>query len=178
MAFYQGRKLITTAGGNLNEEQFAQLEAYRDTAVLAWEKAIAATVIHYINDTLGDMAELGTADYSFYSHAKHWGELKGFALGLQFNPDSPLHDMLDAYCYVPAQGIDTTITTAEDCAAAAPTMGGGIWNPEESGFARFHRKLGDAPVFTNGMSEQGNYGSIRTLLQNAYGFDATTVADW
>ena len=70
------------------------------------------------------------------------------------------------------------VTTAEDCAAAAPTMGGGIWNPEESGFVRFHRKLGDAPVFTNDMTAQGNYGSIRTLLQNAYGFDATTVASW
>ena len=36
---------------------------------------------------------------------------------------------------------------------------------------------GDA-VFTNDMTAQGNYGSIRTLLQNAYGFDATTVASW
>ena len=28
--------------------------------------------------------------YSFTTHAKHWSELKGFALGLQFNPRSPL----------------------------------------------------------------------------------------
>ena len=177
-AFMAGRTFISSIDGDLNADQLAELRGYIAIVTDGWEKAIAATVIHYINDTLGDMAELGTDDYDFYFHAKHWAELKGFALGLQFNPASPLHDILDAYCYVPGQGIDSTVTTAEDCAAAAPTMGGGIWNPEESGFVRFHRKLGDAPVFTNDMTAQGNYGSIRTLLQNAYGFDATTVASW
>ena len=54
----------------------------------AWERAIAATVIHYINDVVGDM-EAGDA-YDFYAHAKHWSEMKGFALSLQFNPRSPL----------------------------------------------------------------------------------------
>ena len=29
-------------------------------------------------------------DYSFRDHAKHWSELKGLALGFQFNPRSPL----------------------------------------------------------------------------------------
>ena len=124
------------------------------------------------------MAKLGTDEYDFYAHAKHWGELKGFALGLQFNPDSPLHAVLEAYCDIPEQGIDASITSAESCANADSTAGGGVWNPEESGFVRFHRKLGDAPVFTNGLEEQGNYLAIRTLLQNAYGFDATTVVDW
>ena len=61
-------------------------------AVGAWEKAISATCIHYINDVLQDMATFGSSGYSFSSHAKHWGELKGFALGLQFNPISPLSD--------------------------------------------------------------------------------------
>ena len=47
-------------------------------------------MVHYINDTLQDMADFDTADYSFSSHAKHWSELKGFALGFQFNPRSPM----------------------------------------------------------------------------------------
>ena len=55
----------------------------RNQAILAWENAIAATVVHYINDVLQDMSDFGTADYSFSSHAKHWGELKGFSLALQ-----------------------------------------------------------------------------------------------
>ena len=89
-AFLQGRRLIASADGNLSEEQFAELKAYRDTAVLAWEKAIAATVIHYINDTIGDM-DSGD-EYDFETHAKHWSEMKGFALSFQFNPRSPVSD--------------------------------------------------------------------------------------
>ena len=38
------------------------------------------------------MNKFGTTDYSFSTHAKHWGEMKGFALGLQFNPYSPVTD--------------------------------------------------------------------------------------
>ena len=30
--------------------------------------------------------------YDFADHAKHWSELKGFALSMQFNPRSPLSD--------------------------------------------------------------------------------------
>jgi hypothetical protein len=98
-AFYQGRTLITHAGGALSEDQMIELKGYRDVAVLAWEKSIAATAIHYVNDTIADMEN---ADYNFYDHAKHWSELKGFALSFQFNPRSPvtgenfarIHDLL------------------------------------------------------------------------------------
>src|SRR5690606_6079654 len=81
-----GRRLIAEAGGNLSDEQMTQLKAYRDQAVLGWEKVLAANVIHYINETLRDMATFGANEYSFSSHASHWSEAKGFALGLQFNP--------------------------------------------------------------------------------------------
>lgn len=89
-AFVAGRHLIATTEGELSEGQMADLMAHRDTIVWGWEKAFAATVVHYINDILGDMATFGTADYSFSDHAKHWGEMKGFALGLQYSPHSPL----------------------------------------------------------------------------------------
>ena len=56
MAFYKGRKLINDVAGALTPEQFEELKGYRNDAVNAWEKAIAATVIHYINDVLSDMA--------------------------------------------------------------------------------------------------------------------------
>ena len=90
MAFYNGRKLIASADGDLTPEQFDELKGYRDTAIIAWEKAIAATVIHYINDTIADM-DSGD-EYDFYAHAKHWSEMKGFALSFQFNPRSPIND--------------------------------------------------------------------------------------
>jgi len=38
------------------------------------------------------MERFGTPDYKFLDHAKHWSELKGFALALQFNPRSPVTD--------------------------------------------------------------------------------------
>lgn len=85
-AFLEGRHLISTEGDS------ALIEAEAEKATLAWENAIAATVVHYINDTTADQEALGTDAYSFDDHAKHWSELKGFALGLQFNPRSPLSD--------------------------------------------------------------------------------------
>jgi hypothetical protein len=86
-AFHAGRALIASVQGELTEAQMTELKGYSDTAVTAWEKAIAATVIHYINDTIGDME---AAEYNFYDHAKHWSELKGFALSFQFNRRSPM----------------------------------------------------------------------------------------
>ena len=83
-AFLDGRTLIVNAGGNLDEAQLAELQGYRDAAVGAWERAVAATIVHYVNSVLQDMGKF-TGDYDFLDHAKHWSELKGFALALQFN---------------------------------------------------------------------------------------------
>jgi hypothetical protein len=90
--FTMGRMLIAQNHGGLSDAQFSELQGHRDQAILAWENAIASTVVHYVNDTLQDMNKLGTPDYSFEDHAKHWGELKGFSLALQFNPRSPMSD--------------------------------------------------------------------------------------
>ena len=90
-ALLEARAIISaTVGRELLDDELAAVQTLRDQAVLAWEKAIAATVVHYINDTLQDMADFGSNNYSFADHAKHWSELKGFALGLQFNPRSQL----------------------------------------------------------------------------------------
>ncbi|MBH24190.1 MAG: DUF4856 domain-containing protein [Myxococcales bacterium] len=91
-AFRAGRALLAATDGPLDAAQVTELEGYRDQAVLAWEEAIAATVVHYINDTLQEMEKFGTDDYSFAEHAKVWSEMKGFALGFQFNPRSPVSD--------------------------------------------------------------------------------------
>ena len=92
-AFLQGRKLLNdTAGVALTEAQKTELYGYRDIAVLTWEKAIAATVVHYINDVDADLGTIGTDDFSYSTIAKHWSEMKGFALGLQFNKATPLND--------------------------------------------------------------------------------------
>jgi hypothetical protein len=85
-AFLQGRYLIS------QQADVEEIHEQAHIAVLTWEKALAATAVHYINDTLADQAALGSDDYSFDDHATHWSELKGFCLGFQFNPHSPLTD--------------------------------------------------------------------------------------
>lgn len=91
-AFVEGRAIIAAAGETLTTDEVARLEDARDRAVRAWENALAATAVHYINDVLQDMNKFGEEGYSFADHAKHWSELKGFALSFQFNPRSPLTD--------------------------------------------------------------------------------------
>jgi hypothetical protein len=91
-AFYEGRALITSWDGNPDDAGLAELVAHRDAAMAAWGASIAASAVHYVNDVLKDQATVGTDAYDFEGHAKHWSELKGFALSLQFDPRSPLTD--------------------------------------------------------------------------------------
>ncbi|MBW2507182.1 MAG: DUF4856 domain-containing protein [Deltaproteobacteria bacterium] len=91
-AFRTGRALITAAFEAGTPLDLPAVQANRDAAVLAWEKAYAATAIHYINEVLSDMDAIDGGDYSFADHAKHWSELKGFALAFQFNPRSSMSD--------------------------------------------------------------------------------------
>ncbi|GAA3962888.1 hypothetical protein [Allohahella marinimesophila] len=39
-----------------------------------------------------DEADANDGSYSYLGHYKHWADMKCFALGLQFNPRSPLND--------------------------------------------------------------------------------------
>jgi hypothetical protein len=92
-AFVKGRAIIAQAAGRaLSADEMTDLEAQRDIIVLAWERAAAATVVHYINDSIRGIDRFGAADHDLLSYIKGWSELKGFALGLQFNPRSPLTD--------------------------------------------------------------------------------------
>lgn len=94
-AFLTGRAIITTSAVGfdyMSSEQQAALLTARDNAVSAWEQAIAATIVHYINDVLDAMAEReANASAGLADLAKAWAEMKGFALGLQFNPASPMN---------------------------------------------------------------------------------------
>jgi len=83
--FTHGRQLLAdTAGTALTDAQMTELQDYRDSAVAAWEMSISATVVHYINDLIADLL----SDASVSDVAKHYSELKGFSLSLQFNPRS------------------------------------------------------------------------------------------
>lgn len=94
-AFVAGRRILQTAGdaGEITADQLSALDAEILKASQVWEKCIAATVIHYINDVIGDMGNYEDGKFQNLAHfnnlSKHWSEMKGFALGLQFSPSSP-----------------------------------------------------------------------------------------
>ncbi|MCO7223338.1 DUF4856 domain-containing protein [Pleionea sp. CnH1-48] len=92
-ALLNGRKIINdNIGTELTTAQMDALKVERDAVLDAWEKSISATVVHYINDTIADLDKLGTAEFNYADLAKHWSEMKGFALNLQFSRFSPLTD--------------------------------------------------------------------------------------
>lgn len=114
-AFLTGRALIAAIHGPLTATQATELRALADAARANWEMAIAASAVHYVNDTLGDMAKLEANDdsYDFSEHAAHWSELKGFALALQFSPvkkisDAQLTELHDLIGQAPAIVSGTT----------------------------------------------------------------------
>lgn len=79
-AFLRGRTLIANQGTEVDIIQ------QRELAANGMEKVIAATAVHYINDTLSDMSNLGTDAENRVNLNKHWAEMKGFTVALQYNP--------------------------------------------------------------------------------------------
>lgn len=114
-AFFNGRAIIVAADDSLEAGDLEALSAERDKAVDAWERAIAATIVHYINEVLVDMQAFGGDDYAFLDHAKHWSELKGFALGLQFNPRMTLssEDFVQLHVLIGDKPVLSTATSGD-----------------------------------------------------------------
>ncbi|MCE2503886.1 MAG: DUF4856 domain-containing protein [Chlorobi bacterium] len=116
--FLEGRTTIVNQGSETD------LISARNAVANTWEKVIAATVVHYINETLSDMD--GLTNESVPSNStnlnKHWGEMKGFTWALQFNPLKLISDadlqtlhtyMGDAPAYSPSgEGEHTSYRTA------------------------------------------------------------------
>lgn len=90
-AFIEGRTLIAKANGEaLTDDQRAELKRQAGIIRSNWEKVIAESVFKYAGSTYKDLKKLteikaagGDTTKQFAKYAKHWGELKGFALALQ-----------------------------------------------------------------------------------------------
>ena len=158
--FLTGRAILAeaSASGELTETRAAELETAIASAVLAWEKCIAATVVHYINDTVADIDAFDGANFAdisaYKDYAKHWSEMKGFALGLQFNPRSPFRegDQISS--------LQDVLTKMGD----APVLADGT-------------QLGVA--YTGGVAAyRAALLETRDTLQTVYGFDAENAANW
>ena len=85
-AFLAGRTAIT------NQGSVSEISAHRQAAANGMEKVIAATVVHYINDTLSDISKLGTDEENIANLNKHWAEMKGYTVALQYNPFKLISD--------------------------------------------------------------------------------------
>lgn len=89
-AFLEGRQIIQDNFGTdpvEGEGYHVQLVEASERALAAMEKTIAGAAIHYINSTIEDAGNYDMQDASTLApFAKHWSELKGFALSLQFSP--------------------------------------------------------------------------------------------
>lgn len=158
-AFLTGRQILrdAAAAGELTTEAEAALQIQIQTAAVTWEKCIAATVVHYINDVIDDSVEgTFTSVDHFQNLAKHWSEMKGFALGLQFNPHSPFRTSTD----VNIMDLQMVLAWMGD----APVLADGtqLGQPYEGGVAGYEANLLQA----------------RAILQQAYDFDQENVENW
>ncbi|MEM7206790.1 MAG: DUF4856 domain-containing protein [Pseudomonadota bacterium] len=90
-AFLEGRTIITNAvddDGNarvLTDAERTELQTLASTIQRNWEMVLAEAVYNYAGSSYNDIAALiaGT-ETSPYDYYKHWGELKGFMMALQF----------------------------------------------------------------------------------------------
>ena len=90
-AFLDGRKLLASARGEkLTDAQRASLMGHAKTISDNWETVLAEATFKYAGSVYKDMVKLktivdakGDPAKAFRAYAKHWGELKGFALALQ-----------------------------------------------------------------------------------------------
>ena len=157
-AFLAGRHIIAnaSAAGSITDAELAELQGHIKTAALTWEKCIAATSVHYINNLIGDIAGFSNGSYAdvsnFTNLGKHWSELKGFAMSLQFSPFSPFRD---------AQVTEVDLNDLKAVLSA----------------------IGNAPVLATDTQEAidayiQSLASSRDTLQLAYSFDAENVAGW
>jgi len=90
-AFLDGRNLISSANGDaLTDDQRSKLMGYAQVIKVQWQRVIAEAVFKYAGSVYGDIVKLeaaieanGDAGKIYRAYAKHWGELKGFALSLE-----------------------------------------------------------------------------------------------
>ena len=168
-AFLVGRQILGNAaasGEGLSDDQLAALHDQIVIAAKTWEKCIAATVVHYINDTAHDMDHYVAPNFAdldnFKNMAKHWGEMKGFALGLQFSPFSPFRDgSVDG---ITVDSLKTVLSLMGD----APVLADG----SQGGVAPANGPQAAIDDYTDGLME------ARDILEMAYGFDHSVVENW
>lgn len=164
-AFVLGRHVISEAtnSGTMSASQQAVVAAQAEIAGMAMEKCVAATVIHYINDVIIDMGNFSDGSFAdasnFKDLGKHWSEMVGFALGLQFSPWSPFRADDAALA---------NLNTIYSNFGHAPVLADG----SQGGTPATGTAQEAIDAYIAGLK------AARTMLQDAYGFDSAVVEVW
>ena len=168
--FLVGRRILQNAeeAQELTAEADAALQAQINAASVAWESCIAATVIHYINDVVADMGEIQPPVYgslgNFTDLTKHWAEMKGFALGLQFSPVSPFRTIGTIAGIEGTEALRRVLSLMGDAPVLADGSQAGVAStgtPEEA-LAAYEARLLEA----------------RDILEEAYSLNPDAVSIW
>ena len=150
-AYLEGRTLI------YNQAPLADILTQRDIILNNWEKVVAAVSIHYINDTMSDLAALiAAADTSLawdnlpaegdgYKYNIHWAEMRAYAHGLIYN--------------------DFKLISDADIATVLGYMG---TSPAYN----------DGSDFSAMQTLHDNLALAKPILQAAYGFSDAHMANW
>jgi hypothetical protein len=85
-AFLKGRTAI------VNQGTVTDITAHRNAAVMAWEKLMAASLVHYLNGVKSELAAIGSTEFDPNGYRHEWSEMKGFAAALQFNSAKMISD--------------------------------------------------------------------------------------
>lgn len=162
-AFLQGRTILNKpAGVGFTEDELELLNTQVVQVSKVWEQCLAATAVHYINDVLDDMTGFSNGNFAssenFTDLAKHWSEMKGFALSLQFNPNSPFRD--GTIANIDLDDLKQVLSLMGDAPVLADGTQAGV--PFNGGVAEYENQL----------------RSARTILQTAYAFADDDVANW
>jgi len=191
-AFLLGRQILQNAAvgatetspGSLSDEASAVLTTQITIAAQTWEKCIAATVVHYINDVLGDMSNFQGDEFAeltnFTDLAKHWAEMKGFALGLQFSPYSPFRTG-----EVMVNGVAETVSVDVDdlknvlsLMGDAPVLADGTQDTTLDNVENGSLYNGEATATAAKDAYIADLEAARSILQTAYAFDEENVLGW
>lgn len=142
-AFLSGRTAIA------NGRDSSEIRAYAINAANCWEKVIAATIIHYINDTKADLLTRKTTGTitNKYDLYKHWSELRGFVIALQYGSEN--YQLIDD----------------ADLASIATTVGNDLSSVLSSGDAGIDTYISDLDDIAN-------------TLRLIYNFDQVNVNNW
>lgn len=135
-----------------NQAPLDEILVQRDIIVNTWEKVVAAVTIHYVNDVAADMAALYPAD----SNA---GPLSDLSADLN-NHWGEMRGYANGLLYNDFKVIDPS-----DLNTILTTMGTSPVYPEdgETVFYNYHEML---------------VTTVKSLLQNAYGFSDEHMANW